>query len=189
MLRTNVPDASDPLGHIINGFGNSALLTARSQFLNALYFGSGSSLTPREREAIRMPVAKNIGCHTCMSTRLWRDLPGFSDEIDEEFYTHAMDLDFGWSGFSARERFLLELTARFEDDYGSLNGDDNLWDAAHALFAEDELGDAFITLSTFVGLGHSVIVLGAGNACDVPDLTGLRELAQSIGGGQLPSLA
>lgn len=182
MLRLNITDGSDPLVYILNKFGNPTILAARSQFLNVMYHGTGSALSPREREAIRMPIVRNLGCHTCISSRLWRDLPGFSDEIDEAFYENAIALNLDWSGFSDRERFLVNLAEQFESDYAGLNGDDDLWERADTLFAEEELGDAFILLATLSGNGHKVIALGGGNVCDVPDLAGMSQLVSTIGG-------
>lgn len=182
MHRINIPAGTDPLNHIIANFGNAKLSGARQQFLNALYFGAGSSLTPREREAVRMPIALNIGCHTCLSTRMWRDLPGFSEEIEEAFYTHAIAMNLEWEGFSPREKFLLELSDRFEHGYETMNDDDDLWERAHALLPEQDLGDAFILMATWVGLGHTIKALGGGAACDVPDAAGIRTIAQSITG-------
>jgi alkylhydroperoxidase family enzyme len=178
MYRVTLPDGVHPLSHVIDRLGSDALLSARQQLLKVVYEAPGSGLTPREREAIRIPTAQNIGCNTCMAVRLWRDMPGFSAEIEEAFYQNAMDRQLAWAGFSQRESFLIEFSDRFENDHQQMNGDDAFWDRAHALFSEAEIGDALILASTFGGTGHTLNVLGIGSVCEVPTPEGLRQLAE-----------
>jgi alkylhydroperoxidase family enzyme len=178
MYRVTLPDGVHPLSHVIDRLGSEALLAARQQLLKAVYEAPGSGLTPREREAIRILTAQNIGCNTCMAVRLWRDMPSFSAEIGEAFYQNAMDRHLDWTGFSQRESFLIELSDRFENDHQHMNGDDAFWERAHALFSEADIGDAFILASTFGGIGHALNVLGIGSVCEVPTPEGLRKLAE-----------
>lgn len=178
MYRVTLPEGVHPLNHVIDRLGSEALLAARQELLKTVYEAPGSGLTPREREAIRIPTAQNIGCNTCMAVRLWRDMPGFSAEIEEAFYQKAMDRHLDWEGFTPRESFLIEFSDRFENDHQAMNGDDAFWERAHALFPEADIGDAFILASTFGGIGHSLNVLGIGSVCEVPSPEGLRKLAQ-----------
>ncbi len=183
MYRIEMPPGANPISHVFENFGNPALVAARQQFISAVYQATGSQLAPREREAIRVPIAKNIGCHTCLAARFWRDVPGFSDEIEEVFYQSIIDYDLAWDGFTARERFLVEFSDRFEKEHLLMNGDDELWERAGALFSEEELGDAFIIMGALGGAGHTLNVVGVGSICEVPEVAGITRLAQGLSAG------
>lgn len=183
MYRIEMPPGANPISHVFEGFGNPALIAARQQFISAVYQAVGSSLAPREREAIRVPIAKNIGCHTCLAARFWRDVPGFSEEIEEVFYQSIIDHDLTWEGFSSRERFLVEFSDRFEKEHLLMNADDELWERAHALFSEEELGDVFIIMGALGGAGHTLNVVGVGSICEVPGAAGVARLAQGLSAG------
>ncbi|HZP15658.1 MAG TPA: hypothetical protein VFA96_07540 [Nocardioides sp.] len=183
MYRIDMPPGANPISHVFEGFGNPALIAARQQFISAVYQAVGSSLAPREREAIRVPIAKNIDCHTCLAARFWRDVPGFSEEIEEVFYQRIIDHDLTWEGFTSRERFLVEFSDRFEKEHLLMNADDELWERAHALFSEEELGDVFIIMGALGGAGHTLNVVGVGSACEVPGAAGVARLAQGLSAG------
>jgi alkylhydroperoxidase family enzyme len=184
MYRIDMPVGANPISHVFESFGNPALIAARQQFISAVYQAVGSSLAPREREAIRVPIAKNIGCHTCLAARFWRDVPGFSEEIEEVFYQSIIDHDLTWEGFTARERFLVEFSDRFEKEHLLMNADDELWERAHALFSEEELGDVFIIMGALGGAGHTLNVVGVGSVCEVPGAAGVARLAQGLSAGE-----
>lgn len=183
MYRIDMPPGANPISHVFEGFGNPALIAARQQFISAVYQAVGSSLAPREREAIRVPIAKNIDCHTCLAARFWRDVPGFSEEIEEVFYQKIIDHDLTWEGFTSRERFLVEFSDRFEKEHLLMNADDELWERAHALFSEEELGDVFIIMGALGGAGHTLNVVGVGSVCEVPGAAGVARLAQGLSAG------
>lgn len=183
MYRIDMPPGANPISHVFEGFGNPALIAARQQFISAVYQAVGSSLAPREREAIRVPIAKNIDCHTCLAARFWRDVPGFSEEIEEVFYQRIIDHDLTWEGFTSRERFLVEFSDRFEKEHLLMNADDELWERAHALFSEEELGDVFIIMGALGGAGHTLNVVGVGSVCEVPGAAGVARLAQGLSAG------
>lgn len=183
MYRIDMPPGANPISHVFEGFGNPALIAARQQFISAVYQAVGSSLAPREREAIRVPIAKNIDCHTCLAARFWRDVPGFSEEIEEVFYQSIIDHDLTWEGFTPRERFLVEFSDRFEKEHLLMNADDDLWERAHALFSEEELGDVFIIMGALGGAGHTLNVVGVGSVCEVPGAAGVARLAQGLSAG------
>ena len=183
MYRIDMPPGANPISHVFENFGNPALVAARQQFISAVYQATGSGLAPREREAIRVPIAKNIGCHTCLAARFWRDVPGFSEEIEEVFYQSIIDYDLAWAGFTARERFLVEFSDRFEKEHLLMNGDDELWERAGALFSEEELGDVFIIMGALGGAGHTLNVVGVGSICEVPETAGITRLAQGLSAG------
>jgi alkylhydroperoxidase family enzyme len=183
MYRIDMPPGANPISHVVEGFGNPALVAARQQFIAAVYQAPGTRLAPREREAIRVPIAKNIGCHTCLAARFWRDVPGFSEEIEEVFYQSIINYDLTWEGFTSRERFLVEFSDRFEKEHLLMNGDDELWERAGALFSEEELGDVFIIMGALGGVGHTLNVVGVGSVCEVPGVAGIARLAQGLSAG------
>jgi hypothetical protein len=167
--RINVPDGSEPLEQILNHLGTSMLVEGRQRLFRTIYDAPQTTLTPREREGMRILNAHRTNCPICAGMRLWRDWPGFStEEIEEEFYQNAINGHLDWPGFSARERLLVEFADRFENDIESVNPDDVLWERMHANFTETEIGDIVIMLATWIGTGLALKALGVGSVCVVP---------------------
>src|ERR1700761_6874535 len=119
--RIDIPDGSEALAHILNNVGSNMLVELRQRMFRTIYDAPQTTLTPREREGMRILNATRTNCPICAGMRLWRDWPGFSsEEIPEEFYQNAIDGNLSWSGFSERERLLVEFADRFENDIGSI---------------------------------------------------------------------
>lgn len=167
--RITVPDGDEPLEHILNKLGTPKLVECRQRTFRTVYDAPETTLTPREREGMRIMGAVRTNCPICSGMRLWRDWPGFSgEEIAEEFYQNAIALNLDWEGFTARERLLIEFADRFERDIDSINGDDALWDRMHTHLSETEIGDLVIMLATWLGTGRALKALGIGSVCVVP---------------------
>jgi hypothetical protein len=167
--RVNIPDGAEAVIHMTNHVGTSKLIESRKRLLETIYDAPETSLTPREREAMRILFAVRSGCPFCSGARLWRDKPGFSNvEIEEEFYRNAMVLNLEWPGFSARERLLLEFADRFDRDIDGINEDDALWERMHGSLSETEIGDLVIMLGGWVGMGRAIKALGVADSLCVP---------------------
>ena len=167
--RIQVPEGAEPLVHILNNLGSGTLVECRQRLFRTIYDAPQTTLTPREREAMRILNATRTNCPICSGMRLWRDWPGFSSgEIPEEFYQQAIKGNLAWPGFSERERLLVEFADRFENDIESINPDDVLWQRMHANFSETEIGDTVIMLATWIGTGRALKALGIGSVCVVP---------------------
>lgn len=167
--RIDVPQDREPLEHILNHLGSPMLRECRQRMFRTMYDAPETTLTAREREGMRILGAVRTNCPICAGMRLWRDWPGFSGgEIPEEFYENAIALNVAWSGFTDRERLLIEFADRFERDIDSINGDPDLWERMHAHLTETEIGDLVIMLATWVGTGRALKALGVGSVCVVP---------------------
>jgi len=175
--RVDVPEGSEPLEYFMYHVGTRQLVEGRQRLYATIFDAPETSLTPREREGPRILMAKRVNCPTCISVRLWRDMPGYSDEeIPEVFYENAINANAHWEGFSVRESLLVEFADRFENDVDNINADDDFWARIYANFTEAEVGDALIMLSTWMGAGRVVKVLGAVSVCRMPDTEQLTKL-------------
>lgn len=167
--RVAVPDGEEALDLILNRLGTSKLVDARKRTFRIMYDAPETTLSPREREAMRFPMTKMMGCPICNSMRMWRDWPGFSDEpIEEEFYENAGEKNIHWSGFTPREALVLEFVDRFANEIDGMNGDEAFWERMHANFSDTEIGDIVTMSGTWLGVGHGLKALGIGSVCPLP---------------------
>lgn len=167
--RIDVPDGEEALEHILNRLGTPKLVEARKRTFRIVYDAPETTLTPREREAMRFPMTAMMGCPICNSMRMWRDWPGFSDQpIEEEFYTNAEAKNLVWPGFTPRERLLGEFVDRFANAIDGMNGDDEFWSRMHTAFSDTEIGDIINMAGIWLGVGHGLKALGIGSVCAVP---------------------
>jgi len=181
--RFHLPDGANPLSQILYSIGSDALVSARKQMIQVIYEKNDTKLLPRERELMRMLSAKNVGCQMCLAARFWRDLPGFSAEIPEEFYQNTVAVNFGWQGFTERERILMEFGERLENDYKGINSDDEFWVRVYTNFSEEEFGDALIIMSTLIALGNVMTLLGVGSVCNIPTSQEVNTMVQQVAHG------
>ncbi|WP_454882525.1 hypothetical protein [Sphingomonas oryzagri] len=166
--RVAIPDDREALEHILNHLGTPMLVDARKRMFRLVYDAPETTLSPREREAMRFPMTAMMGCPICNSMRMWRDWPGFSDApIEEEFYQQAEARNIAWPGFSAREALALEFVDRFANAVDGLNGDDAFWDRMHASFSDTEIGDIVNLAGIWLGVGHGLKALGIGSVCQL----------------------
>lgn len=167
--RITVPEGEEALEHILNHLGTPLLVEARKRTFRVMYDAPETTLSPREREAMRYPMTAMMGCPICNSMRMWRDWPGFSDvPIEEEFYENAEAKNAVWAGFSPREALVVEFVDRFANAIDGMNGDDVLWERLHAVFSDTEIGDIVTMCGTWLGVGHGLKALGIGSVCPLP---------------------
>ena len=166
--RVTIPEGELALDHILNRVGTDSLLAMRQQMFKTVYSNHDTTLTPREREGMRILLTDIMGCPVCNSLRMWRDYPGFCDDpIAEEFYEHSLEKNFSWAGFSRRESLAIQFADRFANHINDLNGDDDFWDELHANFSEREIGDMCFFNGCWLGAGHTLKSLGIGSVCEV----------------------
>ena len=117
-----------------------------------------SRLPARVREAARMRIAELNDCNICHGYRA----SGFRAEgVDDELYANVScyrDDD----RYSPQEALAIEYAERFAADHRSI--DDEFFARLRASFADDEILDLTICLSTFLGLGRLLNVLGIDQA-------------------------
>jgi len=131
-------------------------------------YASGSTLSPREREGVRMRLAHLAGCNHCLRMRMDRDMPEFSAEpIPEGFFAHVLTPDL-WDGYTARERAAITFAERYANDPDGLNGDDALWRDLDELFTPAEIGDLCGLGGAWLGAGRTLTVLGLAEHCAIP---------------------
>lgn len=168
-FRVTIPEGTSVPAKRMMGLGTEQLVAIRKQYLDVIYDAPETTLTPREREATRIIFAVRGGCSICSGLRLAAAKEGFSsEEIPEDLYQAAIEVDLDWPGFSKRERLLVEIADRFERDVDSINGDDGLWRRINELLTETELADTLNMFGIWVGAGRTLKVLGvATGVCDL----------------------
>lgn len=167
--RIDMPEGANPPLHIHEHSGSPALRAVRSATFKTIYDAPETTITLREREAMRFPLTVVIGCSLCNSMRMWRDWPGYTgDPIPEAFYQAAEARDLAWPGFSTRERLLIRFVEQFDTGIDTINADDPLWDEMHANFNETEIGDVVIMAGAWLGYGRGLKALGVGSICEIP---------------------
>lgn len=177
-FRISIPDGAEPVHHIHDKLGTPLLRAARMAVYKVMYDAPETTLSLREREAMRFPLTVVIGCPLCNSVRIWRDWPGYTGEpVPEEFYQNAEVRNLEWPGFTQRERLLMQFVERFDAEIDTLNGDDDFWDELHANFSEAEIGDAVIMAGAWLGFGRGLKVLGVGSMCETPTAEGMKRVS------------
>ncbi len=168
-LRIELPEGAQAPIHIHESHGSPALRKARMDVFQTIYNAPETTISLREREAMRFPLTVVMGCDVCNGYRMWRDWPGYTGEpIPEEFYAAAEVKDLSYSGFSDRERILIQFVTKFDTEIDTINEDDELWDELQALFSEEEIGDIIIMAGAWLGFGRGLKALGVGHACSLP---------------------
>src|SRR3546814_13280634 len=101
--RVDIPEGIEALDHILNHLGTNKLVESRKRMFRIIYDAPETSLSPREREAMRFPLTAMMGCPLCHSMRMWRDWPGFSDpQIEDVYYAYAGANNAAGPGYAAR---------------------------------------------------------------------------------------
>jgi alkylhydroperoxidase family enzyme len=177
-MRFTLPDGENPVVYSTRRLGSPVLVEARNAAFQTAYIND-STLTPREREMIRMRSVYQASCSLCSQTRAARDVKGYSDEpIPEELYDHILDWR-TWPGYTDRERLGIEFCERYMLDYMDMVYDEDLWTRLHANFTETEIGD----LCLLVGLWDAStkqfhLLVGLDGSCEIP-VRGLAAADQS----------
>lgn len=117
-----------------------------------------SRLPARVREAARMRIAELNDCAICHGFRA----SSFRAEgVDDALYANVSCYRDD-ARYSPQERLAIEYAERFAADHRSI--DDEFFARLRAAFADDEILDLTICLSTFLGLGRLLNVLGIEDA-------------------------
>ena len=121
-----------------------------------------SKLPARVREAARMRIAELNDCAICHDFRA----KGFRAEgVDDRLYANVSSYRDD-PGYSDQEKLAIEYAERFATDHRAI--DDEFFARLRAAFADDEILDLTICLSTFLGLGRLLNVLGIEQAEPYP---------------------
>ena len=140
-----------------------------------------TTLTVREREAFRHRMAHLVGCEWCSA--LWSGSLMVSEQdeaIPDEFYANIFDMS--WSGYTPRERLIVQVIERFAADHEQLRDDDAFWDEMHQHFSETEIVDVCYHM-TGPQLGRVLmakVLLGYKELCEVQPPSGLSARSASI---------
>jgi alkylhydroperoxidase family enzyme len=148
--------------------GSLRLHQSKMESWHAQYLND-STLTPREREAMRIRFTYIIGCSSCNVWRPAITLPGFAKEpIEEEFYENVLQYK-TWPHYTERERLLIEFVERFAYDYLDLCQDDAFWGRLKSAFTEVELADMCILTGVWDSSTKMYHLLyGVGSDCTLP---------------------
>jgi alkylhydroperoxidase family enzyme len=176
-VRITVPEGANPVVYATMQVGSAKLTELRQLAFRVTYLND-SSLTPREREMIRMRSVYHASCSLCSQTRAARDIPGYSDEeIPEELYDNVMRWR-SWPGYTDRERLAIEFCERYTLDYQSMCNDDEFWSRLQANFSETEIGDLCLLCGHWDAAAKMFhLLLGLDDACDISKVErGAREV-------------
>jgi alkylhydroperoxidase family enzyme len=164
-MRIDIPADQEPMVFIWSQIA-SPQLRGMLQSLTQILHASDSTVTPKEREAIRYYLAYREDCNACANFRAGRDIPGYSSEvISEEWYDQIPNYH-TWSGFTDRERLAIEFSSRFVDDHLDVERDDNLWLRLQRNFTQREIED-LVVISAFAVAGNRIreVLLGPTRVC------------------------
>lgn len=169
-MRITLPEDANPVVYATMQVGSPKLTELRQTAFRVTYLND-STLSPREREMIRMRAVYHTSCSLCSGTRAARDIPGYSDEtIPEELYEHVMQWR-TWPGYTERERLAIEFCERYLLDYQSMCGDEDLWARLDSSFSETEIGDLCLLCGHWDAAAKMFhLLLGLEDACDVSNV-------------------
>jgi alkylhydroperoxidase family enzyme len=177
-MRVQIPEGEHPAVWTTRKLGSPELLRSRNDAFDTAYFND-SSLTPREREMVRMRFVHHADCNLCVQTRAARDMPGYANsDIPEEHYEHVLEHR-TWPGYTERERLVIEFAERYMLDYAELCYDDAFWERLGASFSETELADLCHLCGHWEASTKAFHLLGGGmeQACEVPSPTAAADAA------------
>lgn len=166
-MRIDVPAGEQPLIFIQTQIGSPQLRKV-IQRMSTTLFVNDSTITPKEREAVRYYLAYRVDCNACASFRAGRDIPNYSDEeMSDEWYDNIPNY-LTWPGFTDREKIAIEFCSRFLDDHLDVEQDDDLWQRVHALFTQIEVEDLVI-ISSLILASNTIreVFLGPTPACSI----------------------
>lgn len=121
-----------------------------------------SQLPARVREAARMRIAELNDCAICHG---FRAQSFRQDGVDDDLYANVSCYRDD-PRYSDQERLAIEYAELFAADHRSI--DDAFFVRLRSAFADDEILDLTICLSTFLGLGRLLNVLGIDQAGAYP---------------------
>ena len=99
-----------------------------------------TSLNVREREVFRHRMAHLVGCEYCSGLRSVALMVSDTDDaVPDEVYEHIFAPS--WSGYTERERLIIEVIERFAEDHENLRDDDQFWARMGENFSETEIVD------------------------------------------------
>lgn len=120
-----------------------------------------SKLDIRERELVRMRIARINDCSVCIATRT---ADPAAAGLTEDLYRDIED----WreiDGLTDRERVAIEYAERYALDHRNL--DDDFWLRLRSLWSDEEVLDLTICISAFLAMGRVVAVLGPTTECPI----------------------
>lgn len=127
-----------------------------------------TTLSVREREAFRHRMAHLVGCEYCSGLRSGALMVDQTDDsVPDEFYENIFNTS--WTGYSERERLVIELIERFVEDTDSLRDDEEFWKRMHESFTETEIVDlSYHMIGPQAGrVLMAKVVLGFSEICEV----------------------
>lgn len=179
MPRVHVPDAyaADPSAYVWSHYAPE-IGAAAGGYSRAVY--EKSLLSHREMEAARMRTAQINGCLLCLGMRAKRDLAAHLERSggnpenavsergdpapDEEFYAQVENWK-SWSGFSARERLVIDFADRLGQAPQSMDTDEDFWAQMHSHFSDAEIVDMTFSIGSWIALGRLTHVLELDGVC------------------------
>lgn len=157
-LRVELPDTQGD--EVIRLFSlNPDMGMVAATFSGKVY--DKSKLDIRERELVRMRIARINDCSVCIATRT---ADPAAAGLSEDLYLEIEN----WremSGLTDRERVAVEYAERYALDHQNL--DDDFWLRLRSLWSDEEVLDLTICISAFMAMGRVIAVLGPTTECPI----------------------
>jgi AhpD family alkylhydroperoxidase len=157
-LRIELPDGDED--EVVRLFTlNPDMGMVAAAFSGKVY--EKSRLDIRERELVRMRIARINDCSVCLDTRT---VDPAAAGLSEDLYRSIED----WRtlpGLTDRERVAVEYAERYALDHRNL--DDDFWGRFRAHWSDEEILDLTVCISAFMAMGRIISVLGAGVSCPI----------------------
>lgn len=183
-MRIDVPDGQEPLVYLQTQIASPQLRAVLQSIWQVWWYAKDSTVTPKEREAVRYYLAYLVDCNACANFRAARDVPGYSDEeMSDEWYDNVPNFK-TWPGFTDRERVAIEFCSRLLDDHLNVEQDNDLWGRLQASFNQLEIEDLVVS-TALIGASNTIreVFLGPTPACPVDaERTASREV--DLGSGR-----
>lgn len=166
-MRINVPADQEPMIFIWTSIASPVLRQAIGALTQAMAVND-STVTEKEREAMRYYLAFREDCNACKSSRFGLIRPDWAGRgMTEEWYDAIPNYETS-SVLTDRERLVIEFTSRLFDDHRDLEQDDDLWSRMQSQFDELEIQDLVVISSFVVGMNRiRETLLGPTPACAI----------------------
>ena len=157
-LRIELPDGDED--EVVRLFTlNPDMGMVAAAFSGKVY--EKSTLDIRERELVRMRIARINDCTVCLDTRT---VDPAAAGLSEDLYQSIED----WRtlpGLTDRERVAVEYAERYALDHRNL--DDDFWARFREHWSDEEILDLTVCISAFLAMGRVIAVLGATTECPI----------------------
>ena len=175
MRRIRVPGEADAAQYVALHVGSPSLRGLRES-ASQVRFVNDSTLSAREKEAIRHFSAAISSCGACSAFRPEGVIEGYEGQgLTDAFYDNILDYRTD-PQYDERERLAVEFCERYWTDHRTLSEDEAFWERLHGVFTDTELADLCILAGLTEASAKSIdLLLGLDQACMLDGLDHFRQ--------------